>query len=168
MHVQIHFVIWVIEHVPLGYWVQGAFESHCSRLPGKLMVFTWVQKHNEFIDLLIAVLLRDWCLAPFWVFCSAFEVLEWILCSLVVIFISNLPITWFLITTKGLKNFHANKYTLTLLQVMLCQPFSFFYWITGNFDSIFLHYSGVDATSRLKQLGMEFTVWVFKHVSSEQ
>lgn len=33
---------------------------------------------------------------------------------------------------------------------------------------IFLHYSGVDATSRLKQSGMEFTVWVFKHVSIGQ
>lgn len=30
---------------------------------------------------------------------------------------------------------------------------------------ILLLYSGIDATSRLKQLGMEFTVWVFKHVS---
>jgi len=30
----------------------------------------------------------------------------------------------------------------------------------------FLNFIGNGTTSRLKQLGMEFTVWVFKHVSA--
>ncbi|KZV44445.1 hypothetical protein F511_19346 [Dorcoceras hygrometricum] len=33
---------------------------------------------------------------------------------------------------------------------------------------LYLMFNGMDTTSRLKQLGMEFTVWVFKHAKIEQ